>query len=288
MRLFATLSLILSAAALSACSMQGGAADADGSPMVSPILTTDDAKDVYSYAQPEVARVTHVALDLALDFEDKNVEGTATLDVLAADGADTVVLDTMGLEIASIADNEGNDLPFELAEVEDGMGAALTVTIGDKRQIVIAYKSGPDARALQWLVPEQTAGGEHPYLLSQGQPTLNRTWIPTQDSPGIRQTWEAKITAPEPLTVVMSGLSGGDPVAAGEGRRAFTFIMDKPVAPYLIAIAAGDIVFQELGPGSGVWTQPVMREKAPAELVQPDQTLHAAAGPFCAHRGGLR
>ena len=286
MRLFAALSLILSTAALGACSTQSDAPEAEGEPMVSPILTSDDAKDPFSYAQPEVARVTHVALDLALDFEKKNVGGTATLDVLAADDADTVILDTMGLEISAITDDTGADLPYELGTAKEGMGAPLTVTMGDKRQIVIAYTSGPDARALQWLVPEQTAGGEHPYLLSQGQPTLNRTWIPTQDSPGIRQTWEAKITAPEPLTVVMSGLSGGDPVSAGEGRRAFSFAMNKPVAPYLIAIAAGDIVFQELGPRSGVWTEPVMLEKAAAELADTEKMIDAAEELYGEYRWG--
>ncbi len=286
MRLFATLALILSAAALSACSMQGGAPETDGEPMVSPILTSDDAKDPYSYAQPDVARVTHVALDLALDFEAKMVRGKATLDILAAEGVDTVILDTMGLEIFSVTDEAGSELAFEVGLAKEEMGAPLTVTMEDKRQIVIAYQSGPDAKALQWLVPEQTAGGKHPYLLSQGQPTLNRTWIPTQDSPGIRQTWEAKITAPEPLTVVMSGLSGGDPMQASEGRRAFNFAMDKPVAPYLIAIAAGDIVFQELGPRSGVWTEPVMLEKAADELADTEKMIDAAEELYGKYRWG--
>jgi len=286
MRVFACLSLILSAATLGACSMPGGTPKADETPMVSPILTSEDAKDPYSYAQPEVARVTHVALDLALDFENKNVGGTATLDILAEDGADTVVLDTMGLEISSVTDAASNDLPFTLGATQEGMGAPLTVNMGDQRQIVITYTSGRDARALQWLAPEQTAGGEHPYLLSQGQPTLNRTWIPTQDSPGIRQTWEAKITAPESLTVVMSGLSNGEPESAGEGRHAFSFAMDKPVAPYLIAIAAGDIIFQELGPRSGVWAEPVMLEKAAAELVDTEKMIDAAEELYGEYRWG--
>ncbi|WP_164115779.1 M1 family metallopeptidase [Sphingorhabdus sp. Alg239-R122] len=286
MRLFATLCLIFSAAALTACSTQSDAPEANGEPIVSPILTSDDAKDPYSYAQPEIARVTHVALDLALDFENRNVGGTATLDIMAADGADTVILDTMALEISSVTDDAGNALPFELGAAKDGMGAPLAITMGDKRQVVITYTSGPDAKALQWLVPAQTAGGEHPYLLSQGQPTLNRTWIPTQDSPGIRQTWEAKITAPDPLTVVMSGLSGGDPVDTGEGRRTFSFAMDKPVAPYLIAIAAGDIVFQELGPRSGVWTEPVMLDRAAAELADTEKMIDAAEELYGEYRWG--
>lgn len=286
MRLFAILSPILGAVVLAACSMPGDTHAIKETPMASPLLTSADAKDPYSYAQPEVARVTHVALDLALDFENKNISGTAALDILADDDADTLFLDTMGLEISSVTDGENQDLPFELGPEEAVMGAPLRVTIGDKRHIVIAYKSGLDAKALQWLSPEQTVGGKHPYLLSQGQPTLNRTWIPTQDSPGIRQTWEATITAPEPLAVVMSGLSGGDPVSAGEGRRVFSFAMDKPVAPYLIAIAAGDILFQELGPRSGVWTEPLMLEKAAAELVDTEKMIDAAESLYGEYRWG--
>lgn len=285
MRLFAKLSLVLGLSALGACSVPDGPTGSSAIPMVSPILTTDDAKDRFTFAQPEVARVTHVALNLALDFETKSVAGSATLDIQAAEGADTVVLDSNGLEISSIIDETGEPLAFTVGETVADMGAPVTVTIGDNRQITIVY-SAPNAEALQWLAPEQTAGGKHPYLLSQGQPTLNRTWIPTQDSPGIRQTWEARIVAPEPLTVVMSGLIAGEPEAAGEGRRAFTFTMDKPVAPYLIAIAAGDIVFEELGPRSGVWTEPVMLERAAAELADTEKMIDAAEKLYGPYRWG--
>jgi leukotriene-A4 hydrolase len=149
---------------------------------------------------------------------------------------------------------------------------------------VVTY-TAPAAEALQWLAPAQTAGGQQPYLLSQGQPTLNRTWIPTQDSPGIRQTWEARIVAPKPLTVVMSGLRIGEPEDLGD-TRAFRFEMDKPVAPYLIAIAAGDIAFRELGPRTGVWTEPSMLDAATAELVDTEKMVEAAEALYGPYRWG--
>jgi len=124
-------------------------------------------------------------------------------------------------------------------------------------------------------------------LFSQGQAILNRTWIPTQDSPGIRQTWEARITAPEPLKVVMSGerlTPEGEP--AGAGRRAYRFRMTHPVAPYLIAVAAGDIAFHALGPRTGVWTEPAMLDRAASELVDTERMVEAAERLYGPYRWG--
>lgn len=264
---------------------------------VAPVLTSQQALDEYTHAQPQVARVSHVALDLNLDFAAKEVGGTATLDVLAAPGAKEVVLDSNGLRIASVADAAGNALPWTLGEPGENAekGEPLTVALpaaaegaaaDAPRQIVITYKSAPEAEALQWLSPEQTAGKQHPYLFSQGQAILNRTWIPTQDSPGIRQTWEARITAPAELKVVMSGIIQGEAEDAGEGKHTFAFRMDHPVAPYLIALAAGNIEFAELGARTGVWTEPETMEAAKAELVDTEAMVEAAEGLFGEYRWG--
>jgi aminopeptidase N len=250
--------------------------------LVAPVLTSADARDPFTYAEPEKARVTHVDLDLALDFARQRVGGIATLDVLAQPGVDTVVLDDDGLQIARITDAAGKELPFTVGAAQEGKGAPLRVTIGDSRRIRIQYTANPGAGALQWLAPEQTAGKVHPFLFSQGQAILNRSWIPTQDSPGIRQTWRARITAPKPLTVVMSGLRQGEPEDLGE-RRAFTYAMDKPVAPYLIAIAAGDIAFRALGPRTGVWAEPATLDAAAYELADTEKMVSAAEklyGPY--------
>jgi aminopeptidase N len=276
-------------AILPACTVaqQNGQQEAPAQSEVAPVLTSPEARDDQTFARPEVARVTHVALDLAADFQAKRMAGTATLDIQAAPSAREIILDSKGLEVEAIGDEQGRRLQFALGQGDERRGQPLTVRIGEARRIQIRYRSAPNAEALQWLTPQQTAGGRYPYLFSQGQAILNRTWIPTQDSPGIRQTWEARITAPEPLKVVMSGerlTPEGEP--AGNGRRAFRFRMDHPVAPYLIAIAAGDLAFRELGPRTGVWTEPAVLDRVARELADTERMVTAAEALYGPYRWG--
>ncbi len=254
-----------------------------GERMVAPVLDTPDAVDIHSYAKPLEARVTNVALDLDVDFGAKQIFGTATLDIQKKADAKEIVLDDKGLIIESIVDGAGKPLTYKVGASDPNLGAPLAIALGaDTDKLVIKYRSAPEAEALQWLTPEQTAGKKHPYLFSQGQSTFNRTWIPTQDSPGIRQTWQATIRVPEPLTAVMSAPRAGEPKTEN-GKRVFRFDMDKPVAPYLIAIAVGDLEFRALGERTGVWTEPAMLDKAAAELADTEKMVAAAEklfGPY--------
>lgn len=276
--------LIAAAAAILLMSCQSGTTPAPAArdAAVAPILDAPDAVDIHSYAKPLEARVTNIDLDLAVDFNAKRVGGTATLDIQAKPGAKEIILDDKGLEIEAITDETGQPLAYKVGANDENLGAPLAIQMGDKRKIVIRYKSAPDAGALQWLTPEQTAGKKHPFLLSQGQSIENRSWIPTQDSPGIRQSWKARIKVPAPLTAVMSAPRIGKPVSEGDARS-FTFGMEHPVAPYLIAIGVGDLAFRDLGPRTGVWAEPVTVEKAAAELADTEKMVDAAEelyGPY--------
>jgi len=254
---------------------------------VAPILTTPEAVDTETYAQPQVARVTHVALDLLADFERKEMRGTATLDILAAPGAREIILDDKGLVIEKIADADGRPLQWTVGASDENKGAPLTVRIGAARKIVVTYRSQPDASALGWLPPELTAGKAKPFLYSQGQAIENRSWIPTQDSPGIRQTWEASITVPADLVAVMSAerlTPEGEP--AGEGRKRYRFRMTHPVPPYLIAIAIGDLAFKPLGARTGVYAEPVTLEKVAPELDDTERMVDTAESLYGPYRWG--
>lgn len=245
-----------------------------------PVLATSDARDIHSFAKPLEARVTHLDLDLDVDFAARRVGGTAALDIERRPDAREIILDSKGLEIHSVTDAAGQPLEWSMGAADETLGAPFRIALRpDTRRILIRYTSAPGAGALQWLTPEQTAGKRHPYLFSQGQAIENRTWIPTQDSPGIRQSWEARVRVPAPLTVAMSAQRVGEPIDEG-ASRVFTYRMRHPVAPYLIAIGVGDIAFQPLGPRSGVWAEPAVLPAAAAELADTEKMIDAAEAMF--------
>jgi aminopeptidase N len=269
---------LLSAALLTAA--------ACGSPDATPAAATAAAaeRDVHSFARPEDARVTHVALDLVADFASKTLTGRATLTVERESGAREIVLDTRDLTVERVADSNGRALDHAFGDADPVLGRPLTVQLPDGvRDIVVSYHTSPTAEALQWLSPSQTAGGKLPYLYSQGQAILTRTWIPTQDSPAVRQSYSARIVVPRDLRAVMSAEQ-----LTPEGRevpegRAFEFRMTHRIPPYLIALGVGDIAFREIGPRTGVFAEPSVVDDAQRELADLEKMLIAAeqlVGPY--------
>ncbi|MBB5744842.1 M1 family metallopeptidase [Brevundimonas variabilis] len=288
----------LMVSALALLSALGGCASLSASGADMPALPAsatapvDYVRDIHSHARPEIARVTHVDLDLNADFEAKTLSGTAGLDITAKPGANEIVLDVRNLDIRDITDAAGQPLQYVVGDDDPILGRPLTVRFpafgpGETRRIAIRYATRPDAAALQWLTPAQTAGGASPYLFSQGQAILTRTWVPTQDSPGIRQTYSARITVPDKLKAVMSAemlTPNGEP--AGPGRTAYRFRMTNPVPPYLIAIGVGDVAFASLGARTGVWTEPSRLAASAAEFTEVEAMVEKAEGLYGPYRWG--
>jgi leukotriene-A4 hydrolase len=266
----------LAAPLLSACATtMGGSAD----PMARLPYDTS------SYARPHEARVRHVSLDLTANFERKVFHGTCTLEIVARPGAREIVLDSKGLIIKSIRAG-GREAAYALGPHDDEKGAPLSIALNNARRIEIDYESGPEASALQWLEPAQTASNKR-FLFSQGQAIHNRSWIPTQDSPGIRQTYDARIVVPADLKAVMSSeMLTPDGEDGGNGQRAFRFRMPQPIPPYLIAIGIGDLVHRDVGPRTGVWAEPSVVERGAYECADMERMMDVAERLYGPYRWG--
>jgi aminopeptidase N len=271
------------AAPLIASCVKGASTGADApEPYPAPVPDPD------SFANPDVAKVTHVALDLTADFARKVLSGTATLSIQPSANAHEIILDCDKLNIHSIRTEHGTTT-FSIGAVKPDHGAPLAIAITPQtRTLTIAYETSPEAGALQWLSAQQTASGKA-YLFSQGESILTRSWAPTQDSPQIRQTYEARIVVPADLHVVMSAAqltTDGEAVADDAGKRAYRFRMEHPIPCYLFALAIGDLQFRATGPRTGVWSEPSVVDAAAREFSDMENMLRAAEKLYGPYRWG--
>ena len=237
--------------------------------------------DPHSYAIPGVAVVKHLELDIAIDFDNRKISGSATYDIDHVADAKEIRMDANGLKIQSVT-LDGSDTPvdYRLGEHMEHMGSELLIPITpETKKVTINYETSPDAEALQWLSPAQTADKTHPFLFTQSQAILARTWIPCQDGPGIRFTYHAKVKVPKGLMAVMSAENPQE--VNPEGNYEFT--MSQPVPAYLMALAVGNMEFREMGERTGVYAEPSMLEKSVYEFAETERMLIAAEkmyGPY--------
>jgi leukotriene-A4 hydrolase len=242
------------------------------------------ARDPHSYSNPDEVRVQHIALDLAVDFAKKQLSGTATLRVRNESNANTLILDTNGLTIQAVTVQPRNaPVAFTLSPADPVLGSKLEIPItADTQSVTIQYASSPGARALQWLEPAMTAGKKHPFLLSQSQAILARTWVPCQDTPGVRFTYDATIRVPKDLLAVMSA---ENPQARNE-EGVYRFQMANPIPSYLLALAVGDLEFRPFDTRSGVYAEPEVIDSAASEFSDTPKMIKAAEEMYGPYRWG--
>ncbi len=278
--------LLLSCAAVLAagCSRDAAAPEAKPAPPEAAAKLTR-SHDENSYAQPEKVAITDLALDLAIDFDKKQIGGTATYRLDWKDKAATeLVLDTRALTIEKVegADAAGKWAPlkYALAANDKVFGSRLAIqTPARNPSVRITYRTSSEASGLQWLEPTMTEGKQLPFMFSQSQAIHARSWVPLQDTPGVRFTYSAHVTSRPDVMVLMS--ADNDPAAARDGD--YTFKMPQPIPSYLLAIAAGDLVFKPISPRSGVWAEPSMADKAAREFEDTEKmiaTTEALYGPY--------
>jgi leukotriene-A4 hydrolase len=240
-------------------------------------------EDPHSHADSGQPRARHLRLRLRVDFASRRIEGEAALE-LAAAGAGVLDLDSKALEILGVSTGEGTSVPFEVGPDEKVLGSRLRLSLpAGTREVRLRYRTSPDAPALQWLSPEQTEGGRHPFLFSQCQPIHARSLVPLQDTARRRLTYEAELEVPEPLGAVMSAGPAGEGPGSRPGTRVFRFRMPQPIPPYLLALAVGRLESRELGRRSRVFAEPETVEAAAHEFAETEAMIAKAEelfGPY--------
>ncbi len=148
-------------------------------------------------------------------------------------------------------------LQFSLAPPDKVFGSKLTIEAPTRpANIMVTYRTSPDASVLQWLEPAMTEGKKRLSMFSQSQAIHARSWVPAAGHAQRALHVYAHITTRPDVMVLMS--ADNDPKATRNGT--YVFNMPQPIPSYLLAIAAGDLVFKPSpsaaasGPSRRWWT----------------------------------
>ena len=240
--------------------------------------------DNHSFATPEKAVVKHLDLQLTVNFNEKKLSGVAVWSIDNVSKGNEIIFDNNGLNIQKITLGEDDvETNYSLGVADSLLGKAIHVSIKpETRKVSIYYSTKPDAIALQWLTPEQTTDKKNPYLFTQSYSIWARSWIPCQDAPGIRFTYNATIKAPKELMAAMS--AKGPRKKQRDGIYKFKQI--NPIPAYLTALVVGDIQFKAIDERTGIYAEPSLIDKAAWEFSDMGKMVNVAESLYGPYRWG--
>ncbi len=245
------------------------------------------AADDLTFSELDKVVTTHLYLDLEVDFKAKQLKGFVEHSLEWKDkSSPQLIVDTRDLIINKVYEQshgQWHPVNFELGKRDPVKGSPLTIFLSKPaNKVRIYYHSTPQASGLQWLTPEQTAGKQHPFLFSQNQAIHARSWIPVQDSPSMRVTYNARIETSKDLLVVMS--ANNEPNTKRDGDYFFT--MPQAIPPYLIAIGVGDLHFKAMSEQTGIYAESYILDASAEEFSDTQKMITASEALYGSYRWG--
>ena len=232
----------------------------------------------HSYGKPQEASYNHLDWNAKVDFDRQVISAEATYQLKVTAQAQHLILDVKHLQIEAVLVDDQTAI-WQVGRLDPILGAPLTISITPKsKKVKVVYSTTENSDALLWVE------GKNPFLFTQSQAILARTWIPCQDQPSLRFTYSAKVEVPAHLLALMSARN---PQKIQEGKsgntKVYSFEQPKPIPSYLMALAVGDIAFKPISDRAGVYATPDILPSAAKELEDLEKMIQAAEklyGPY--------
>ena len=310
-----------------------------------PVFAKSKYIQNHSYSNYQIVRPYKLDLELDINMQDESIHGIAIYHLkwnrdlkkvdlskatirtsngvvsgLVNQTNDKIILDTKGLIIESVYGLNGV-LDWKYGDSTEIFGKALEIASPSYDTIIqIHYRTLNKLEtsrkkdfisAIQWLKPSQTHDKKHPFMFSQSQAILARTWLPCMDVPAVKFTYNAIVNYPSELNVVMSAQKFDDipsflkvyPKKSGEfyhfikriksnklsnppdsyrdnPNKRIYFHQSLPITSYLMAIAVGDFQSKKLGENCLVYAEPGLLEKAAYEFADLPKMIDSASALY--------
>lgn len=244
-------------------------------------------KDPCSNARPDEAVTTHLAWEVAPDFQKKELHAVATYTFRnIKDGNRELHLDAApNLQIDYVT-VDGQSVEFKRSKSENSNrpdALMIPLSIGSKSgEVKIKYHTIEPSTGLFWVAPQHTEGKNHPLLFTLFECTEGASVIPGQHCPQVRMTYEVHVKTGSPDLMALSSVPNNPTLRTptGEYER---LKMDRAVPLYLLSLHVGNFVYHPYDERTGVYAEEAaIREAVQAFGVVPlfMKTAEEILGPY--------
>lgn len=220
--------------------------------------------DPHSYANFKEIQTKHLTLELDINFKNQTVYGVARHTVINRN-ARKAIFDIHGPLIRKVTTgpkNQEKEVDFVIGKMDKDsiLGQPLIVSVSpETKYINIYYQTTKQCAAIEWINSKSKV---NPWMYTQGQAILTRSWIPIQDAPSNRFTYDATVKVEPGLLALMSASNPKKSNTTGK----YHFKMEKPIPSYLISLTAGNIVYHPYSDKCGVYSHPDKIDQAKEEF----------------------
>ncbi len=171
-----------------------------------------------------------------------------------APDAQEIIFDTKDLAIEKILLDDSEPVTHVLADSDPLFGQALRISLKpDTKTVSIFYTTSPEAEALQWLSPQQTASKNNPFLFTQ---SAGYSCTKLGALPGLPQHTIYIRSRSNRTSNLLALMSASNPKEKNTNWYLPISTMKQPIPSYLLALSVGDIEFHEISKRSGIYAEP--------------------------------
>lgn len=188
-------------------------------------------------------QVKHYCLNLKLDLDQKQIQGTATLTLESTHGkSKRLKLDAIELQIQKVL-FEGKELPFQV------MDRSLEIELPQLPQTKVPFLlhidySAKPRKGLFFQDPDSDHVGQSKQVWSQGQDIDSKWWYPCMDYPNQKASIELKATVHEKYFCLGNGKLL-ETTKNTDGTKTYHWKQTIPHVNYLVTLVAGEFATLE-------------------------------------------